>query len=251
MKNPTQMNKVSALLGGCLVALLLSGSAFAQGHGGGGGGGHAGGGGGGGHAAAGGYHGGGYHGGGYGGGYYHGGYGYRGGYYGGYGYRGGYYGWRGGWGCCGWGWGWGGLGVGLYFATLPLYYSTYYWGGVPYYYSNDTYYTWDPNANQYQTVAPPAGLEAQVGQSPLAAPGGAPPPSMGGGGPSMGTDLIAYPKNGQTPDQQAKDKFECHQWAVSQSGFDPSQGTPTAANKRTDYMRAQAACLEGRGYSVQ
>ena len=67
----------------------------------------------------------------------------------------------------------------------------------------------------------------------------------------MGTDLIAYPKNGQTPDQQAKDKFECHQWAVSQSGFDPSQGTPTGANKRTDYMRAQAACLEGRGYSVQ
>ena len=69
-----------------------------------------------------------------------------------------------------------------------------------------------------------------------------------------GTDLIAYPKNGQTPEQQAKDKFECHQWAVGQSGFDPTPGAAaagTAANKRTDYMRAQAACLEGRGYSVQ
>jgi hypothetical protein len=87
------------------------------------------------------------------------------------------------------------------------------------------------------TVAPPAGLQGQVG--------------AGGAGPASGTDLIAYPKNGQTPDQQAKDKFECHQWAVGQSGFDPSLGTPGAANKRTDYMRAQAACLEGRGYSVQ
>jgi hypothetical protein len=204
---------------GCLVAAMLSGgAALAQGHAGGGG--HFGGGG---HAAVahGGY-GGGYHGG-YGG--YRGGYGY-GGYRGGYGWRGGYYG----------GWGWGGLGLGLYFATLPLYYSTLWWEGVPYYYADDTYYRYDGSARQYVTVAPPAEVQSQNGaQEPV------------------GTDLIAYPKNGQSAEQQAKDKYECHHWATTQSGFDPTQGATATASplKRTDYMRAQAACLDGRGYSVK
>lgn len=223
----SRLNKFSILLGGLLSAAVLSGSAFAQ-HGGGGG--HAAGGGGhasaaGGHAGYGGYRGGGY--GGYRGGYgYHGGYGYAG-------WRGGY----GGWGCCGWGWGWGGLGLGLYFASLPLYYNTYWWDGVPYYYADNTYYVYDPNAQQYETVAPPAGLQSQQQGSTAGTP--------------ATTDLIAYPKNGQTADQQAKDKFECHQWAASQTGFDPTTGSAAPAQKRPDYMRAQAACLEGRGYSVE
>jgi len=214
----------------CLLTLGFGGgTALAQSHGGGGGG-HFGGGGhygGGGHAAVshGGY--GGYRGG-YGG--WHGGYGY--GYRGGYGWQGGY-GWRGGyWG----GWGWGGLGLGLYFATLPLYYSTLWWDGIPYYYADNTYYRYDGGVRQYVTVAPPPEVQNQVtAQEPV------------------GTDLIAYPKNGQTADQQAKDKYECHHWAVTQSGFDPTQGaTSTAtASKRGDYMRAQAACLDGRGYSVK
>ena len=179
----------------------------------------------------------GYHGGYY-GGYYHGGYPY---YAGGY-YRGGYYGWGGwGWGCCGWGWGLAGVGLGVYVATLPAYYTTYYWGGIPYYYANDVYYTWDPNVNQYVTVAPPPALQAPAGEAPA------------GAMPASGMELMVYPKNGQSAEQQAKDKFECHQWAVGQSGFDPttSAAASGAANKRNDYMRAQAACLEGRGYSVQ
>jgi hypothetical protein len=97
---------------------------------------------------------------------------------------------------------------------------------------------YDPNVRQYETVAPPPGLQAQMGsQQPT----------------STSTDLMAYPKNGQTAEQQGKDKFECHQWAATQSGFDPTLGAAAApaANKRSDYMRAQAACLEGRGYSVE
>ncbi len=228
MKSSNPFHKIAILAGTCLTALLLSSGAIAQ-HGGGGGGGHAGGGGG--HAVG----GGGFHGGGYGG--YRGGYGgYRGG-YGGYrggygGWHGGYGGWHGGWGCCGWGWGWG-LGLGLYFATLPLYYQTYYWDGVPYYYADNTYYMYDPTVKQYQTVAPPPGLQAQQDQT---------------GGSS---ELMAYPKNGQTADQQGRDKFECHQWAVKQSGYDPTTGSAAPAGRLSDYMRAQAACLEGRGYSVQ
>jgi hypothetical protein len=64
---------------------------------------------------------------------------------------------------------------------------------------------------------------------------------------------MAYPKNGQSDAQQKTDKYECHHWATVQSGFDPTQGAQASAgaDKRSDYMRAQAACLEGRGYSVK
>jgi hypothetical protein len=221
MKNQNAVRSIIAA--SCLGALMLSsGAALAQGHAGGGG--HFGGGG---HAVA--AHGG--YGGGYRGGYggYRGGYGgYRGGYgwHGGYGWRGGYYG----------GWGWGGLGLGLYFATLPLYYSTLWWDGIPYYYADDTYYRYDGSVHQYVTVAPPPEVRSQNGaQEPI------------------GTDLIAYPKNGQSASIQAKDKYECHHWATTQSGFDPTLGATASASqsKRTDYMRAQAACLDGRGYSVK
>jgi len=213
-----KLNKIRSLsLAVCASVALLAASApaFAQ------------------HGGAGGHVGGGFHGG-YGGGF-HGGYG---GFRGGYGWRGGYYGWRGGY----WGpWGWGGLGLGLYFATLPYYYSTYYWGGVPYYYADNTYYRWDADVAQYETVAPPAGIPNQGG---VAAQG----PAQAAGA----SDLIAYPKNGQTPEQSGKDKFECHQWAVGQTGFDPTQpGGGAAPGNRSNYLRAQAACLEGRGYSVK
>lgn len=170
--------------------------------------------------------------GGYGG--YRGGYGgYRGGYGRGYGWRGGY-GWGGGYGYYG-PWGWGGLGLGLYFASLPLYYSTVWWGGVPYYYADDTYYRWNGTVNQYETVTPPAEL---LQQSPTQTPAAA--------------DLIAYPKNGQSQEQQGTDRYQCHRWAADKTGFDPTQvASAPAPEKRADYIRAQAACLEGRGYSVK
>ena len=36
-----------------------------------------------------------------------------------------------------------------------------------------------------------------------------------------------YPSRGQTQEQQNKDRYECSQWAISQSGFDPSKPPPT------------------------
>jgi hypothetical protein len=36
-------------------------------------------------------------------------------------------------------------------------------------------------------------------------------------------ELIAYPPEGRAKSQQQLDQFECHQWAVEQSGFDPVQ----------------------------
>src|ERR1700728_2787057 len=58
---------------------------------------------------------------------FRGGFGFHPGYRGGYGFRGGF----------GPGWGWWGWPGGLFLATLPLYYSTWWWNGVPYYYAYD------------------------------------------------------------------------------------------------------------------
>jgi Glycine-zipper domain len=45
--------------------------------------------------------------------------------------------------------------------------------------------------------------------------------------------LFIYPQRGQSQQQQQQDRFECHQWAVQQTGFDPTVGSapppPTAA----------------------
>ncbi|HMD75650.1 MAG TPA: hypothetical protein VKG05_17430 [Steroidobacteraceae bacterium] len=35
--------------------------------------------------------------------------------------------------------------------------------------------------------------------------------------------LFIYPANGQSPDQLARDHYECHTWAVQQTGIDPSR----------------------------
>jgi hypothetical protein len=35
-----------------------------------------------------------------------------------------------------------------------------------------------------------------------------------------------YPSKGQTQDQQQRDQYECHTWAVSQTGFDPARPPP-------------------------
>ena len=35
--------------------------------------------------------------------------------------------------------------------------------------------------------------------------------------------IMVYPAKGQTPEQLDRDRYECHVWAVQQSGFDPSR----------------------------
>ena len=155
-----------------------------------------------------------------------------------YWYSGGnWYRWHSGW----WGGSWvvWGAPPGLFVPVLPPYYTTIWWGGVPYYYANDTYYTWDEGAEGYQVVAPPAGIE-----------------SAGSTRAPASDQLFVYPRNGQTAQQQENDRFDCHRWAREQSGFDPTVsggGVPAeqAVDKRNQYYRAEVACLEGRGYSVK
>ena len=41
-------------------------------------------------------------------------------------------------------------------------------------------------------------------------------------GASLGQNLYIYPSRGQSPEQQSRDRYECHTWAVQQTGFDPT-----------------------------
>jgi hypothetical protein len=135
--------------------------------------------------------------------------------------------------------------LGLNISTLPPYYTTLWFNGTPYYYADNTYYQWAPQTNDYAIVAPPPSADR---------PGAAPPPdSMPASAPE---GFFLYPRNGQAPEQQAADRFECHTWSKGQTGFDPTQPgggvSPTEnGTKSTQYTRAMAACLEARGYSVK
>jgi hypothetical protein len=40
--------------------------------------------------------------------------------------------------------------------------------------------------------------------------------------PVQAQELFIYPNQGQSEEQQSRDHFECHSWAVQQTGFDPS-----------------------------
>jgi len=102
-------------------------------------------------------------------------------------------------------------------------------GGMLYFVAAGTYYLWNAERNVYEPVSQP----------PLPA--------------SEATryDVIAYPAKGQSAEQQSRDRYECHSWAVSQSGFDPASArTAPAASVADTYKRALGACLTGRGYSV-
>ena len=129
--------------------------------------------------------------------------------------------------------------VGVVISVLPPYYSTVWIGGLPYYYANDVYYSWDPVRSGYVVVDPPADADHP-----------SPPP------PNAPEDLIVYPKNGQSTEQQAADRYECHNWAKSQTGFDPTQpgggvAPGTTERSHANYDRAMSACLTARGYEVK
>ena len=175
----------------------------------------------------------------------------RGGYNGWRGYYGGGYGrWHGDWGR----WGWPSIGLGWYAPVLPWGYETLWWDGVPYYYADDSYFLWDNSVGEYQAVDPP-----------WYSPGAEPPAPVTDGSSASGgdgtvsatwTNLYAYPKGGQSKEQQTRDRDECQKWAVSQTDFNaaqpPQKDEPLeSSRKRESYLRAEAACLTARNYSVK
>ena len=136
---------------------------------------------------------------------------------------------------------------GVVVPVLPAFATLVVLGGVQYYYANEAYYRYAPEQGGYQVVAPPEGVGPPGSPPAYAAAPAAPPPS---------DNLFIYPKNGQSADVQARDRYECHRWAADQTAFDPTRPAgnvppDAAAAKRSDYMRAQQACLEARGYTVR
>jgi hypothetical protein len=132
---------------------------------------------------------------------------------------------------------------GIVVADLPAFRTVVTIGGIAYLYANGVYYRELPEGG-YEVVPPP--VAADPGTSATGASGGTPLP---------GSRMFVYPRMGQSAEKQAGDEFECHRWAVTQTGFDPTAAataTPGAnPGRRGDYQRAQSACLEGRGYTVR
>ena len=102
-------------------------------------------------------------------------------------------------------------------------------------------------------LAPPAAVPTA-----FVAPSAAvvPPPVEGLVTTAPQAKSYVYPRLNQTAEQQAADEYECHKWAVSQTGFDPTtaatgQKAGAAPALRDSYQRASSACLEGRGYTVR
>ena len=129
--------------------------------------------------------------------------------------------------------------LGVVISTLPLGFVTYNIGGYLHYRYADTWYR--RHDSGYIVVERPA--NAPVSDDDSAAD-------------SDGDALYAYPRDGQTEERQAQDRFECHEWAVGQTGYDPSLVSPAGSDagqldKRPDYLRAITACLESRGYTVR
>lgn len=116
----------------------------------------------------------------------------------------------------------------------PAFFSLVTIGAVAYLYANGVYYR-EHQGGGYEVVPPPV-----EGLPTTAAP----------------VKFYVYPRLNQTAERQAADEYECHQWAVAQSGFDPSaaatgQRAGALPAERGGYQRASGACLEGRGYTVR
>jgi hypothetical protein len=59
--------------------------------------------------------------------------------------------------------------------------------------------------------------------------------------------LYIYPAKGQNKTKQDEDRYDCHSWAVSQTGFDPSkpQANTTNSSGNQQYHPSQAHVLKG------
>ena len=65
---------------------------------------------------------------------------------------------------------------------------------------------------------------------------------------SATSDVIVYPKEDQSKDQQEKDEFECYKWAKERTGYDPSKpASGSTAEKAEEPAKEDAAAAGGLG----
>ena len=126
---------------------------------------------------------------------------------------------------------------GIRVSYLPDYAEQVLIGGSVLFLAAGSYYAYEESSREYVVVEPPVGT-LQPQQQPQVA--------------SNGYDVEAYPANGQSAEQVNQDGYECYQYAVQQSGFDPRTATyqPDPSVVQT-YRQAQGNCLSSRGYQVQ
>lgn len=125
---------------------------------------------------------------------------------------------------------------GVRVSRLPSYSQEVWAGSSLLFLAAGTYYAYQPDTQDYVVVNPPqndAGYQAPAEQQ------------------SNGYDPVAYPQNGQSPQQVELDRYQCYRWAAEQSGFDPANFSGQPPPDVVDlYRRSMGACLAGRGYSV-
>lgn len=123
-----------------------------------------------------------------------------------------------------------GVPFGLFVTTLPGIYSSIWVDGTRYFYADRTYYVYEPVRRGYVVTRSPYGDDEEYDTN-------------------VGEDLYIYPARGQSEQQQADDRYQCHRWAAQESDYDPLDDDYDA-DLRKDYLRAMTACLTGRGYTV-
>lgn len=131
--------------------------------------------------------------------------------------------------------------VGIVVPVLPNGYVTFSVGGRTYYRYDDAYYA---RRNDGYIVVDPPRQDEPLDQ----------PYDERRSVATPRDDLFIYPSRGQNERLQRDDRFECHEWAAGQTGYDPTVaggGSSYSPAHRADYMRALGACLEGRGYTVR
>ncbi|WP_260958248.1 DUF6515 family protein [Pseudomonas citri] len=115
---------------------------------------------------------------------------------------------------------------------LPDYAREVWIGSSLFFLAAGAYYVYEASTQDYVVVEPPV-----VNPSPQ--PQG------------NSFDVVAYPVNGQSPEQVNQDGYDCYRWAVQQSGFDPRNYTyPPAPEVVQTYRQAEGSCLSSRGYQV-
>ncbi|MFH0023622.1 DUF6515 family protein [Pseudomonas fluorescens] len=121
---------------------------------------------------------------------------------------------------------------GIRIQYLPDYAREVWIGGSLLFLAAGSYYAYQQATQDYVVVEPPV-------QQP-------PQPQ------AQGYDVEAYPANGQSPEQVQQDGYQCYQYAVQQSGFDPRTATYQPAPEVVQaYRQAQGNCLSSRGYQVR
>lgn len=64
---------------------------------------------------------------------------------------------------------------------------------------------------------------------------------------SAQADMYIYPAKGQDQVQQDNDRYECHSWAVQQTGFDPSSPQSAASQPSQPNQPSRPHVLQGAG----